>query len=417
MYLADGGMTSEADAGPSVRLGGFLSVVSGILRDKRRRASFAMYAAGLLGGAERKSAEPLAAQASADPQTCDAYHQKLLHFLSDSNWSDRDVRRASAKLVLDAMAEQERVRTWVVDDTGFLKQGVHSVGVQRQYTGSAGKVANCQVGVSLSVATSYAHVPIDFELYLPESWTDDPERREKARIPEELTFRTKEQLAIGMMERAAADGVPGDIVLADSWYGRGAAFREAARRLGKDYAVGINSNLTLWVLDALDRRRGQPQTAKDIGLSLGLRAFRRVTWRTGCMPGKRGKLHGRFAFRRVKLATPTGAPSAEEAQWLIIEWLPDEATPTKYALTTLKRTMSKKQIVRLLKERYHTEQAYEELKGEIGLDHFEGRSFPGWHHHVSVALCCYSFVVSERLRHFPPSAAWRSADCEDPRAA
>lgn len=410
-------MTSEADAGPRVRLGGFLSVVSGILRDKRRRASFAMYAAGLLGGAERKSAEPLAAQVSADPRTCDAYHQRLLHFLSDSNWSDRDVRRACAKHVLDAMAEQEPIRTWVVDDTGFLKQGVHSVGVQRQYTGSAGKVANCQIGVSLSVATSHAHVPIDFELYLPESWTDDPDRRDEARIPSELTFKTKEQLAIGMMERAAADGVPGDIVLADSWYGRGAAFREAARRLGKDYAVGINSNLTLWVLDARDRRRGEPRTAKDIGLSLGPHAFRRVTWRTGCMPGERGKLHGRFAFRRVKLATPTGAPSAEEAQWLIIEWPPDQATPTKYALTTLKRTMSKKQIVRLLKERYHTEQAYEELKGELGLDHFEGRSFRGWHHHVSVALCCYSFVVSERLRHFPPSAAGRSADREELHAA
>lgn len=413
-------MTSETDTGPSVRLGGFLSSVSGILRDKRRRASFAMYAAGLLGGAERKSAEPLAAQVSADPKTCDSHHQRLLHFLSDSSWSDRDVRRVAAKHAVDAMAEHEAIRTWVVDDTGFLKQGVHSVGVQRQYTGSAGKIANCQIGVSLSIATSNAHVPIDFELYLPESWTGDADRREKARIPEELAFKTKEQLAIGMMERAVADGIPGDIVLADSWYGRGAAFRDAIRRLGKDYAVGINSSLTMWVLDALDRRRGEPLTAKEIGLSLGPRAFRRVTWRPGTMPGKRGKLHGRFAFRRVKLAIPTGAPGADAAQWLIIEWPPDEAAPTRYALTTLKRTMSKKQIVRLLKERYHTEQAYEELKGEIGLDHFEGRSFPGWHHHVSVALCCYSFVVSERLRHFPPSApsaAGRSADCQEFRAA
>ncbi len=156
---------------------------------------------------------------------------------------------------------------------------------------------------------------------------------------------------------------------------------------------------------------------KELGLSLPDKAFRRVTWRLGAMRGERGKLHGRFAFLRVKLATSTGESTAEEPQWLIIEWPPDEPQPTKFALTTLRRTMSKKQIVRLFKERYRTEQAYEELKGEVGLDHFEGRSFPGWHHHVSVALCCYAFVVSERLRHFPPSEAGRSAEHQKPRAA
>lgn len=411
------GMANEGDAGSSVRLGTFLSTISGLLRDKRRRASFAMYAAGLLGGAERKSVEPLAAQLSGDPGTCDPIHQRLLHFVSDARWSDRDVRLASAQHAIAAMEQEEPIRTWIIDDTGFLKQGVHSVGVQRQYTGSAGKIANCQIGVSLSIATSRAHVPIDFELYVPKCWTEDPERRNKARIPVEIVLKTKEELAIEMMERAAADGIPGDIVLADSWYGRGAQFREAVRALGMHYAVGINANLTMWTLDALDRRRGDPRTAKEIGLSLSPKAFRHVTWRSGTMPGKRGKLQGRFAFRRVKLATDTGAASAEEAQWLIIEWAPHEATPTKYSLTTLKRTMSKKKIVRLFKERYRTEQAYEELKGELGLDHFEGRSFPGWHHHVSVALCCYAFVVSERLRHSPPSATRRSPGRQESCAA
>jgi SRSO17 transposase len=376
-----------------------------------------MYATGLLGSAERKSVEPLAAQASGDPQLCDPYHQRLLHFLSDSKWSDRDVRHASAKYVLDLMAAQEPIRTWIIDDTGFLKQGTHSVGVQRQYTGSAGKIANCQIGVSLSVATLNAHVPIDFELYLPESWTDDARRREKARIPAALVFKTKEELAIDMIRRAAEDGIPGDIVLADSWYGRSAKFRDTVRGLGFDYALGINTNLTMWCLDPLDRRRGEPQTAKEIGLSLGPKAFRRITWRAGATPGERGKLHGRFAFRRVKLATTSEEPTAKEPQWLIIEWPPHEAEPTKFALTTLGRSTSKKQIVRLYKERYRTEQAYEELKGELGLDHFEGRSFPGWHHHISVALCCYAFVIAERLRLFPPSRIRRCSERENLRAA
>jgi SRSO17 transposase len=286
----------------------------------------------------------------------------------------------------------------VIDDTGFLKQGKHSVAVQRQYTGSAGKTANCQVGVSLSVTTRTEHLPIDFALFLPESWTEDPERRRKAKIPEEATFKTKHDLALEMIEQAVRDEIPGTIVLADSFYGHSRPFRETVHLLGFDYGMAIYSNDTMWILDRCDRRRGEPRTAKEIALDLGEKAFRRCTWRAGTSR----KLFSRFALRRVKVPVEEGL--APRAEWLLIEWPYGEKEPTHFFLTTLPKRMSKKQIVRLIKERYRTEQAYEELKGELGLDHFEGRSFTGWHHHVSVALCSYAFLVAERSRAFPPSA-------------
>jgi SRSO17 transposase len=289
------------------------------------------------------------------------------------------------------------VVAWVLDDTGFLKQGKHSVGVQRQYTGSAGKTANCQVAVSLSVTTRTQHLPIDFALFLPESWTEDAERRQKARIPEGTVFKTKHDIALGMIEQAALDKIPGTIVLADSFYGHSRPFREAVSLLGFDYGMAIYASDKMWALDRRGHRQGDPRTAKEIALELGPKAFRRCPWREGTSR----QLASRFAFCRVKVPCEPGLESAEE--WLLIEWPMGEDEPTGYFLTTLPRRMSKKQIIRLIKERYRTEQAYEELKGDLGLDHFEGRSFPGWHHHVSAVLCAYAFLVAERARVFPPS--------------
>jgi SRSO17 transposase len=298
------------------------------------------------------------------------------------------------------MRERDPISVWIVDDTGFLKQGTQSAGVQRQYTGSAGKIANCQIGVSLCVANRTAHVPIDMELYLPRCWIDDAHRRAGARIPPDRAFQTKPELALGLLARAIEDGLPGDIVLADSAYGTVGYFRRGIREAGLDYATAVTATTRVWVLDARDQCQGTPIGAERLGIELGPSAFRRWTWREGT----RGELASRFAFRRVKVAHEDGAePDDREPQWLILEWPEGEAKPTKFALTSLPRRMSKKQIIRILKERWRTEQAYEELKGELGLDHFEGRSFPGWHHHVSVVLCCYAFIVAERMRHFPPS--------------
>lgn len=366
-----------------------------------QRASFATYAFGILGEGERKSIEPIAARACEDESGCERLHDRLLHFVREGAWSDRDVRREASRYAIAVMGEREPVTCWIVDDTGMLKQGKHSPGVQRQYTGSAGKIANCQIAISLSVATAGEQVPIDMELYLPESWTSDPKRRRRARIPDSTVFKTKVDLALDMITRAVEDGVPGNVMLADSFYGRSHDFRDTMRVFGFDYAVAVDADLRVWRLDARERRSGDPIQVRDLGVQWGERAFRKFTWREGTSHA----LHSRFVFRRVKPAHDDGTePASREPVWLVIEWPEGERQPTKFFLTTLRRRMSKKAIVRIIKERWKTERVYQELKGELGFDHYEGRSFLGWHHHVSVVLCCYAFVVAERVRAFPPSA-------------
>jgi SRSO17 transposase len=383
------------------RLGKYFDEIGDALANKKRREAFAVYAIGLMSALERKSIEPLAAVACASSEECDAWHQRLLHFSGNAPWKDREVRRVAARHGLAAMALREPVRTWIIDDTGFLKQGKHSVGVARQYTGSAGKVTNCQVAVTLSVATSQAHVPIDAELYLPEEWCADARRRKVAKIPSDVRFKTKSDLALDMIQRAVEDGVPGDILLADGDYGRAHDFRATVRMLGFDYALGIHPMTSLFRLRRDERPMGEATSARDIARDFDEKAFRRVTWRDGT----RRTLSSRFALIRVRVAMHGELDAVEnEPLWLLVEWPEGEESPTKYALTTLPRKMPHRQIVRILKERWRTEQAYQEMKTELGLDHFEGRSWVGWHHHVSVVLCCYAFVVGERMRCFSPSA-------------
>ena len=227
------------------RLESYFGRIGDVLGTDGRRASFARYAMGLLGGAERKSVEPIAALACTEAAKTDAEHQRLLHFLGNSPWSDQDVRREAARYALSAMTDREPVEAWIVDDTGFLKQGSHSVGVQRQYTGSAGKITNCQVAVSLSIATRTEHLPIDFELYLPASWTDDVVRRREARIPESVLFKTKPELALDMIRRAARDGIP-------SWRSAGGCSLRNLARLPRRYTRAR---------PAL-HRRGRPQDGR-----------------------------------------------------------------------------------------------------------------------------------------------------------
>lgn len=393
-------MQDNMDAAAAARLDGLLEKIGVVLNNVRRRASFALYALGLFGAGERKSVEPIAARAMASPTSTHACQQRLGHFLNDAKWDDRAVRRVAVEHAISAMTARMPIDTWIFDDTGFLKQGKHSVGVQRQYTGSAGKTANCQVGVSLSVASRIEHVPIDFELYLPESWTDDPTRRAEARIPEEMTFQTKPALALQMLARAVEDGVPPGIVLADCAYGDSHEFRNTVRALGLSYAVAVKAPTSVWLLDSSERRQGKPLSVQDVAAEIGVKAFRRTTWRQGT----RTKLTARFATRRVVVKNDSVPdPSRREHVWLLIEWEDTEQEPTKFYLATLPRGIRRKQLVRIVKERYRTERVYQEMKGGLGLDHFEGRRFPGWHHHVTVALCCYAFIVAERSQHFPPS--------------
>ncbi len=381
------------------RLERYFEQIGDVLGEQSRRGSFALYALGLLGDAERKSVEPIAARASPDPKRVDAMHQRLLHFAVDSKWSDREVRRVAAQYALKAMTGREPVEVWIVDDTGFLKQGKHSVGVQRQYTGSAGKVANCQIGVSLSVATRTEHLPVDFELYLPECWADDEARRREARIPAEVTFKTKPQLALQMIDRAAEDGLPPGVVLADTAYGSSSQFRAHLRSLGLHYAVAVAPQTSVCLLDEKGRPRKGAQSVSDLALRIHQRGvFRRCTWRQGTQE----RLSARFALRRVLAA---GVPRREqEPLGLLIEWRDGESEPANYFLVSLPKLRTKKRLIRWVMQRWRTERVYEDLKGELGLDHYEGRRFPGWHHHVSVSLCCYAFLVAERARRFPPSA-------------
>lgn len=391
------------DTAATRRLEDYFDAIGLVLNNKRRKASFAMYAMGILGDGDRKSAEPIAALACGDPALANAYHQRLLEFLAASKWSDHDVRRLAARYAIREMAAREPISAWILDDTGFLKQGSHSVGVQRQYTGSAGKITNCQIGVSLSIATKTEHLPIDFELYLPKSWVEDPLRRKQARIPEEVGFDTKPELALKMLRWAVEDDLPKGVVLADSAYGDSSDFRDAVRKLELDYAVGVHGPTKVWRIDTLKRRRGEPISLHDLALELGRPRFRRITWRQGT----KQTLWSRFAFLRVVPAHDDGwDPAVREDVWLVIEWPDGEREPTKYFFATLPPSCRRKQLVRLIKERYRTERLYEDLKGELGLDHFEGRSFPAWHHHVSVVLSCYAFVVAERVRRFSPSAGW-----------
>ena len=371
----------------------------------QNRESFATYAFGILGEGDRKSVEPIAAKASGgDELAAEQIQDRLLHFLRESPWSDRDVRREAGRYVVGVMGEREPVTTWIIDDTGFLKQGKHSPGVQRQYTGSAGKIANCQIGVSLCIATATQQVPIDMELYLPKSWTEDRKRRARARIPDSIVFKTKTELAMELIARARDDGLPGEVVLTDSAYGRARAFRDFVRGKDLDYGVAVDADARVWLLDE-SGRHPDAITVRQLGVELGERAFRKITWRDGTRPNK--KLSSRFVFRRVKPAFDgTPEPMLREPVWLVMEWPDGESAPTKFFITSLRRRMTKKQIVRTLKERYRTELAYQELKGELGLDHFEGRSYTGWNHHVSVVLCCYAFVVAERVRAFSHQTRW-----------
>jgi len=288
------------------------------------------------------------------------------------------------------------------DDRQFFRIGVVGY-MQRQYTGSAGKIANCQTAVSLCVASRTEHVPIDFELYLPESWLGSAARRKEARIPKATTFKTKPELALDLIARALDDKLPGEIVLADAGYGNSVEFRNGLVAYGLDFAVGINSGTKVWLLDKDDKPRGDAISAMDLGLKVGQKNFAHVIWRSGT----RGPMFSKFCFRRVIVAHDDGTPVADrDPLWLVVEWPVDEKQPAKFTLTTLPRKMSKKHIARTIKERWRTEIAYEEMKQELGLDHYEGRSFPGWNHHVSVVLACYAFVAAERLRRFSPSATW-----------
>jgi SRSO17 transposase len=374
------------------------------------------YCKGLLLPGERKSVEPMAARLA--PDNVRQMHQSLHHIVADSPWSDESVLTRVRQSVLPAMEKNGEIEAWIVDDTGFPKKGTHSVGVVRQYCGQLGKQDNCRIAVSLSIATATSSLPVAWRLYLPEIWAKDKQRRKKAGIPSDIGFETKPQIALKQIQKAVEDGIPAAPVLADAAYGNDSHFRTTITELGLTYIVGVQSSTTVWrpgeaplekkpwkgkgrptTLLRRDKNH-QPVSAKQLALSLPPNAWRNVSWREG----SHTTLRSRFAAVRVRPAhrdTWNSQPHPEE--WLLIEWPQTETEPTKYWLSTLSEDLSLKQLVYRAKHRWIIERDYQELKQELGLGHFEGRGWRGFHHHATLCIAAYGFLVAERNR-FSPSA-------------
>jgi SRSO17 transposase len=375
------------------------------------------YCTGLLLPGERKSVEPMAARLA--PDNVQRMHQSLHHVVADAPWSDEAVLDQCLDFVLPAMLRQEPVVAWVVDDTGFPKKGHESVGVARQYCGQVGKQDNCRVAVSLSVTTAKASMPVAFRLYLPEVWTKDHNRRKKTGIPDQIQFQTKTQIALEQMQCARQRGIPQGVVLADAGYGVDTSFRAALTKMEMAYVMGVQSSITVWKPGEAPKpapaRRGntgrprkllqrdakhQPVSAKELAASLPAEAWRKVTWRQGV----KQKLHSRFAALRVRPAHRDywrAEPHPEE--WLLMEWPVGEKEPTKYWLSTLPADTALVEMVHMAKHRWIIERDYQELKQELGLGHYEGRGWRGFHHHATLCIAAYGFLVAERNR-FSPSA-------------
>jgi SRSO17 transposase len=400
------------------RFDDYVGRLGGVLGHADRRAPLRAYTTGLLLPGERKSVEPMAARV--DPSRVGAAHQSLHHFVAKAAWDDAALLRAVRDYALPALLERGPIRAWLVDDTGLPKKGKLSVGVARQYCGQLGKRENCQVAVTLSVANEAASLPIAYRLYLSEAWAADPARRAMAGVPEEVAFRTKPTIALEQIGRALADGVPPGVVVTDAGYGNDTDFRDGITGLGLTYVAGILGTTTLWPpgagpLPARPRSgRGRPPkrlrrdpehpplAAERLATGLPAGAWRTVTWREGTA----GPLTSRFAAVRVRPAHDDfrlGEPRAEE--WFLAEWPEDEEGPTKYWLSTLPETATLEELVATARLRWRIERDFEELKQELGLGHFEGRGWRGFHHHASLCIAAYAFLVAERCRFSPPG--WR----------
>lgn len=369
----------------------YLDGLAGVMGRSSRVGPMRDYCTGLLLPCERKSVEPIAAVTA--PTRVGAQHQSLLHFVNQGTWSDEAVLAKVRSLVLPAIEGHGAIEAWVIDDTGFPKHGKHSVGVSHQYCGQSGKQDNCQVAVSLSLANPHASLPVAYRLYLPKSWAEDAKLREKAGVPDDIAFQTKPKIALDQLAWACAAGLPRGVVLMDSAYGTDASLRRGARELGLDYSAAVPAR-TLVAACKVDAIR---MTAEALALGLAKRAWRTVTWREGTAEPLRS------CFARVRVhARGEGCTPDEPEEWLLIEWPKDEEKPTKFWLSTLDRSIDLERMVDISMMRWRIERDYLELKQEVGLGHFEGRGWVGFHHHATMCIAAYGFLISERGA-FPPS--------------
>ena len=384
------------------------------------------YCTGLLMPAERKSVEPMAAMTA--PTRVAAQHQVLLHFVAQASWSDERLLAKVREIVLPAIERAGPIEAWIIDDTAFPKKGRHSVGVARQYCGQLGKQDNCQVAVTLSLANASASLPVAYRLYLPQDWAEDPARRTKVGVPDEIRFQSKPEIALAQIRAALQAGLPQGVVLMDAGYGNDTQLRTALSALGLTYVAQILSNTSVWGPGTgplppkawsgrgrppkLMRRDGahQPSLVKALALSLPQEAWTEVSWREGSA----GALTSRFARLRVRAAHRDEKLSQPRApEWLLIEWPQGEDEPTKYWLSTLPEDIPFARLVELAKLRWRIERDYQELKQELGLGHYEGRGWRGFHHHATLCIAAYGFLIAERAR-LPPSGACAATKLQAP---
>lgn len=374
-----------------------------------RNAGLKGYCTGLILPGARKSVEPMAARV--DPRHASARHQSLHHFVAKADWSDVEMLRRVSQYVVAKM-DFSAGGYWIIDDTGFPKKGKHSVGVARQYCGVLGKQDNCQVAVSISLANEEASLPVAYRLYLPKDWAKDSKRRETAGVPPGVKFATKTQIALEQLEQLLAEGMPKHCVLADAGYGVDGSFRQRLNELELPYVVGITSAVVVWPPGVTPlppkrysgqgrppvmprrTRAHQPQSVKALAEGLPASAFQTISWREGT----NATLSGRFAAVRVRHAGGNaGRARLQPEQWLLIEWPLGDAEPLKYFLSNLPAETPINDLVAKAHMRWRIERDYQDLKQELGLGHYEGRGWRGFHHHASLSIAAYGFLVSERL--------------------
>jgi len=353
------------------------------------------YVRGLLLDGERKSIEPMAARLP------DGNVQAMQQFIGQSPWDFVPVRKRlaehMAKEILPTVA-------WIVDDSGFPKQGKHSIGVARQYSGTLGKVGNCQVATSLHLATDEVCMPLDFDLYLPKSWTDDPPRMRKAGVPAGQSFRAKWQIALDLIDRALQWDIPKGVVVCDCAYGKVNRFRQGLIDRELFYVAEIESGTIVFneptktrgrVGDSPSEQEKDVLSVKQLAEKLRPSMWETIRWRQAT----KHRLVSRFASVRVEPAhKPAKGEKHPPRQWLLVEWPRGEPQPTKYWFSNLPQQAGLRRLVHLAKIRWRIEQSYQQLKEELGIDHYEGRGFLGWQHHVTMSMLAYGFLVLETLR-------------------
>jgi len=400
-------MNLSTTGGSESRFDAYVGSLVSVIGHARRAKPMRDYCTGLMLPCERKSIEPMAAVTA--PSRVSAQHQSLLHFIGEGDWSDERVLAKVREMVLPDMERHEPIKAWIIDDTGLPKQGKHSVGVAPQYCGQLGRKGNCQVAVSLSIANHHASLPVAYRLYLPQAWAKDKRRRRKAGVPPQIKFKTKQEIALEQVRWACESGLPRGVVLMDLDYGRDAKLRTDITALGLSYVAGIQPATLVWKPGTGPKpgrerpkwgRRGEPNivSVKEIALALPRTAWQSIEWREGSADW----LSSRFACIRVRVANRFAPLKGAGQEWLVIEWPEGEKEPVKYWLSTLPEDISFRSLVDTAKLRWRIERDYEELKQEVGLGHYEGRGWRGFHHHATVCIAAYGFLISER-QTIPPS--------------